>query len=74
MCVDAGALRDRGPPNPHPPAPPFRTRARKQPIEGLAEALVEGIFVGHPGLPEFVFEADEAGAIFGCLETIQERG
>ena len=43
------------------------------PIEGLAEALAEGIFVGHPDMPEFVFEADEVGAILAYLKSIQER-
>lgn len=58
---------------PHPQAPPFRTLSRKYPIEGLAEALAEGIFVGHPDMPEFVFEADEVGAILAYLASIQER-
>jgi mono/diheme cytochrome c family protein len=59
--------------SPHPQAPPFRTLSRKYPIEGLAEALAEGIFVGHPDMPEFVFEADEVGAILAYLASIQER-
>ena len=63
----------RSGPSPHPAAPPFRTLARKYPIEGLAEALAEGIFVGHPDMPEFAFEVDEVGAILAYLESIQER-
>ena len=59
--------------SPHSQAPPFRTLSRKYPIEGLAEALAEGIFVGHPDMPEFVFEADEVGAILAYLKSIQER-
>jgi cytochrome c len=59
--------------SPHAQAPPFRTLSRKYPIEGLAEALAEGIFVGHPDMPEFVFEADEVGAILAYLKSIQER-
>lgn len=59
--------------SPHPSAQPFRTLARKYPIEGLAEALAEGIFVGHPDMPEFAFEADEVGAILAYLKSIQER-
>jgi cytochrome c len=53
----------------HPEAPPFRTLSRKYPIEGLAE----GISVGHPDMPEFVFEADEVRAILDYLQSIQER-
>jgi len=59
--------------SPHSMAPPFRTLSRKYPIEGLAEALAEGIFVGHPDMPEFAFEADEVGAILAYLGSIQER-
>jgi cytochrome c len=59
--------------SPHPEAPPFRTLSRKYPIEGLAEALAEGISVGHPDMPEFIFEADEVGAILAYLKSIQDR-
>jgi cytochrome c len=57
----------------HPEAPPFRTLSRKFKIEGLAEALAEGIFTGHPDMPEFVFEPDEVGAIIDYLQSIQQR-
>jgi mono/diheme cytochrome c family protein len=53
--------------SPHPQAPPFRTLSRRFKIEGLAEALAEGIVTGHPDMPEFVFEADEVGAIIKYL-------
>jgi mono/diheme cytochrome c family protein len=59
--------------SPHPEAPPFRTLSRKYAVEGLAEALAEGISVGHPDMPEFVFEADEVGAIIAYLRSIQDR-
>jgi mono/diheme cytochrome c family protein len=59
--------------SPHPQAPPFRTLSRKFKVEGLAEALAEGISTGHPDMPEFVFEADEVGAIIDYLKSIQER-
>jgi cytochrome c len=58
--------------SPHPEAPPFRTLSRRFKIEGLAEALAEGIFTGHPDMPEFVFEADEVGAIIDYLKSIQQ--
>jgi cytochrome c len=57
----------------HPTAPPFRTLSQKYPIEGLAEALAEGLYTGHPDMPEFVFEADDVGAILAYLKSIQER-
>ncbi len=59
--------------SPHAEAPPFRTLSQKYPIAGLAEALAEGLFVGHPDMPEFTFEAAEVGAILDYLESIQER-
>jgi mono/diheme cytochrome c family protein len=59
--------------SPHPAAPPFRTLSRRFKIDGLAEALAEGIFTGHPDMPEFVFEADEVGAIINYLQSIQQE-
>jgi cytochrome c len=47
--------------------------ARKYPIDGLAESLAEGISVGHPDMPEFVFEPDDIAAILAYLNSIQER-
>ena len=54
-------------------APAFRTLAHRYPIEGLEEALGEGIVTGHPHLPEFRFGADNVGAIIAYLKSIQER-
>ncbi len=54
-------------------APPFRTLSRRYPVEGLAEALAEGLFVGHPDMPQFAFEARDVGAIIAYLKSIQER-
>ena len=57
----------------HAAAPPFRTLSRKYPIEGLAEALAQGLSVGHPDMPEFVFEPHDVGAILAYLKSIQDR-
>ena len=59
--------------SPHAVAPPFRTLSRRYPIEGLAEALAEGLSVGHPDMPEFVFDSQDVGAILDYLKSIQER-
>jgi cytochrome c len=59
--------------SPHAAAPPFRTLSRRYPVEGLAEALAEGLSVGHPDMPEFVFEPDDVGAILAYLKSIQGR-
>ena len=58
--------------SPHSAAPPFRTLSQRYPIEGLAEALAEGLSVGHPDMLEFVFELDEIAAILAYLKSIQE--
>jgi mono/diheme cytochrome c family protein len=59
--------------SPHPDAPLFRARSRRYAIEGLAEALAEGLSVGHADMPEFVFDSDEVGAILAYLRSIQEH-
>ncbi len=47
--------------------------SRRYPVEGLAEALAEGLFVGHPDMPQFAFEPRDVGAIISYLKSIQER-
>ena len=59
--------------SPHMAAPPFRTLSRKYKIEGLAEALAEGLSTGHPDMPEFVFPSEDVGAIIDYLQSIQQR-
>ena len=60
--------------SPHPAAPPFRMLSRKYKVEGLAEALAEGFYTGHPDMPEFhFFEPEEVGAIIEYLQSIQEQ-
>ena len=39
--------------SPHPDAPAFRTLHEKYPLESLEEAFAEGIYTGHPDMPEF---------------------
>ena len=56
----------------HREAPPFRTLSKRYPIEDLAEALGEGLFTGHPDMPEFVFSPRDVGAILAYLHSIQE--
>jgi cytochrome c len=51
-------------------APPFRTLHERYPVEYLAEALTEGIRTGHPSMPEFRFDPDEAEALIAYLRTL----
>jgi cytochrome c len=59
--------------SPHPEAPPFRTLSRRYKIEGLSEALAEGLSTGHPDMPEFVFAPEDVGAIIDYLKSIQQQ-
>lgn len=71
-CAPCHAVGTTGD-SPRADAPAFRTLSKKYPIETLAESLAEGLFTGHPDMPEFVFEAPDVGAILAYLESIQER-
>ena len=55
----------------HLDAPKFRDIAKQYPVEALAEALAEGIVVGHPDMPEFVFEPEEIDNLLDYLISIQ---
>lgn len=55
----------------HAGAPTFRTLSQRYAIEGLEEALAEGIVSGHPHMPEFRFSSDDVGAIIVYLKSIQ---
>jgi mono/diheme cytochrome c family protein len=57
----------------HQAAPPFRVIARKYHVESLAEALAEGIVVGHPDMPEFVFQPDDIAAIMAYLTELSRQ-
>jgi cytochrome c len=58
--------------SPHADAAAFRTLGRRYPVEALEESLGEGIFSGHPDMPEFVFDGEDVGAIIAYLRVIQE--
>jgi mono/diheme cytochrome c family protein len=57
--------------SPLPKAPAFRTLHERYPVEDLAEALAEGIVTGHAGMPQFVFQPDQVGAIIAYLKTLE---
>lgn len=54
-------------------APAFRHLGRKWPVENLAEALAEGMVVGHPAMPTFAFSPPEIDDFLGWLQAIQEK-
>jgi mono/diheme cytochrome c family protein len=52
-------------------APPFRTLHRRYPVETLEEALAEGLFTGHPAMPEFTLDPGEIGDFIAFLKTLE---
>ena len=56
-----------------PAAPAFRELYRRYDPDALAEALAEGVLVGHPAMPEFRFDPRDVKAITAYLRSIQTR-
>jgi len=69
MCHAVGRTGD----SPNPAAPHFRDLSERYPIDDLAEALAEGIVVGHPEMPQFRFSSQEVSDILAYLQSIQTR-
>lgn len=57
----------------HQDAPAFRTLSKRYPIDALAEAFAEGIYAGHPDMPEFEASPEQIDAILAYLNSIQEK-
>jgi cytochrome c len=53
-------------------APKFRSIGQKYDVDNLAEALVEGIAVGHPDMPQFEFSPEQSDALIAYLKSIQQ--
>jgi mono/diheme cytochrome c family protein len=70
LCARCHAIERRAA-SPHPRAPPFAEVARRYPPEHLAEALAEGIIVGHSDMPVFQLSPQE---IEGFLDYLEEVG
>lgn len=64
---------DRTGASPFSEAPPFRTLSHKYPVDSIAEALSEGISVGHPAMPEFQFSPNDVEDVVGYLQSIQDQ-
>lgn len=70
LCSDCHAIGANDL-SPHLEAPPFRTLGEAYPVEHLAEALAEGIIVGHPDMPVFELSPDQISALLSYLEEAQ---
>ncbi|MEX0956982.1 MAG: cytochrome c [Rhizobiaceae bacterium] len=56
----------------HPEAPPFRILSQRYPLEGLEEALAEGIMTGHPDMPEFIASPRQIDGIIAYIGSISD--
>jgi mono/diheme cytochrome c family protein len=60
--------------SPYAPAPPFRTLHERYDVEALAEALAEGMIVGHGGarqMPQFVLSPAEIDDLLAYLKSLE---
>jgi cytochrome c len=57
--------------SPNPASPPFRTLSQRYPIETLAESFAEGIFVGHPVMPEFQLDPAAVDDLIAYISSVQ---
>lgn len=71
-CRTCHAIGKRGA-SPNPSAPPFRTLSSRYPLDDLAEAFAEGVFVGHPVMPEFTLQPAQVDALIAYLKSVQPK-
>jgi len=69
-CARCHSIEKSGP-SPFSEAPAFRTLHRKYPVEMLEEALGEGIFTGHPAMPEIQLEPEQIGDFIAFLKSLE---
>jgi cytochrome c len=67
-CSDCHATGETGA-SPIAEAPTMRSFKQRWPVESLAEALAEGIIVGHPDMPEITMTTSEIDAFLAYLES-----
>lgn len=68
-CARCHAIGPAGD-SPFKDAPPFREVVKRYPVESLAEALAEGISVGHHAMPEFTFSPPQIEDLLSYLSTL----
>lgn len=70
-CATCHAIARTGE-SPNPMSPPFRTLSARYPVESLAESFAEGVFIGHPVMPEFRLEPAAVDQLIAYLASIQD--
>ena len=71
LCARCHAIAGPGP-SPLAQAPLFSRFGRQFRVDDLAEAMAEGLVVGHGPMPEFVFEPEEIDDLLAYLNSVQE--
>lgn len=57
----------------HPEALPFHSISKFYPVENLAEAFAEGIYVGHPDMPAFELSVAQLTDLLTYLKAVQPQ-
>jgi cytochrome c len=70
FCARCHAISKSGR-SPHRDAPPFRILGRSFDLDQFPRLLERGISSGHPDMPEFKFNEDDARDVRAYLRTIQ---
>ena len=52
-------------------APPFRTLHKRYPVETISDALSEGLWIGHPRMPEFRLDSAEVRDFIAFLKSLK---
>ena len=71
FCAPCHAIGKTGN-SPHRSAPPFRTLGRSFDLDQFSRQLERGISSGHPDMPEFKFNNEDARAASAYLRSIQQ--
>lgn len=71
LCSRCHAIAGPGP-SPLAQAPLFSRFGRQFRVDDLAEAMAEGLVVGHGPMPEFVFTPEEIDDMLAYLNSVQE--
>jgi mono/diheme cytochrome c family protein len=72
-CATCHAIGREGA-SPYAAAPPFRTLHERYDVSSIAEALAEGIVVGHTGerqMPQFALGPDEIDDVIAYLKSLE---
>ena len=72
LCASCHAVGRDGA-SPHADAPEFRALERRVDLDTFMDRLREGILVGHPDMPAFRFQREDAHAFVLYIRTIQSR-